>query len=69
MMEFLIPLSVSAGSETITVNAEICSTSPAQASLKANTHDHSDAVLWFDSPTATTPIASGVQANTSVIPA
>jgi hypothetical protein len=61
-------ISISAASETITGNAEICSNNPAQAGLKANTHDISDAVLWFDSPTSTTPIASGVQANTTVIP-
>jgi Subtilase family/GEVED domain/Secretion system C-terminal sorting domain len=62
-------VAISAGSETITGEAEICSSSPASAGLKANVKDSSDAVLWFDSPTATTSIASGVQANTTVIPA
>ncbi len=62
-------INISAGSETITGNAEICSTSPAVAGLKANILDSSDAVLWFDSPVSTTPIASGNQATTSVIPA
>jgi len=37
--------------------------------LKANTNDQSDAVSWFDSPTAITPIATGVQANTTDITA
>jgi hypothetical protein len=60
-------LTISAGSEAITGEAEICGTSPASVGLKANIRDSSDAVLWFSSPTATTPIASGIQANTSVI--
>jgi GEVED domain/Secretion system C-terminal sorting domain len=60
-------IAVSAGSETVTGNAEICSTSPAQVGLKANVKDISDAALWFDSPTATTAIASGIRATTSVI--
>ncbi len=62
-------INISTGSETITGNAEICGGSPALAGLKANITDSTDAVLWFDSPTATTPIASGVQATTSDIPA
>jgi hypothetical protein len=61
-------ITVSAGSEIITGDAEICSTIPSLAGLKANTGDNSDAVLWFDSPTSITPIASGRQANTTVIP-
>jgi hypothetical protein len=62
-------INVSAGSETITAEAEICSASPAMVGLKANTRDQSDAVSWFDSPTATTPIATGIQANTTDLPA
>jgi hypothetical protein len=62
-------IAISTGSETMTGEAEICSANPPSAGLKANLTDSSDAVLWFDSPTATTPIASGGQANTSVIPA
>jgi hypothetical protein len=61
-------LAVSAGSETITGEAEICSTSTPLAGLKANLTDSTDAVLWFDSPAATTPIASGHQATTTDIP-
>ncbi len=61
-------LSVSAGSETASGNAEICSTNPPQAGLKANVTDKTDAALWFDSPTAATPVASGIQASTTVIP-
>ena len=60
-------ISVSAGSETISGEAELCSAN--SAGLKANTIDHSDAVSWFDSQSATTPIATGIQANTNIIPA
>jgi hypothetical protein len=60
---------ISAGSETVSGTAEICSSNPALASLKANTKDQSDAALWFDSPTSTTPIATGEQTTTTVIPA
>ncbi len=61
-------LSVSSGSETITGNAEICSTSTPLAGLKANLTDSTDAVLWFDSPASVAPIASGYQATTTDIP-
>ena len=60
-------ITVSAGSETISGEAEICSAN--SAGLRANTIDSSDAVSWFDSQLATTPIATGRQANTTVIPA
>ena len=62
-------VNISSGSELATGEAEICSTSPPLAGLKANLTDSTDAVLWFDSPTATTPIASGDQATTTDIPA
>jgi hypothetical protein len=61
-------LTISAGTETVTGEAEICSVNPSNAGLRANTNDSSDAVLWFDSPTSITPIASGIQANTTTIP-
>ncbi len=61
-------LTISSGSEKITGEAEICSTTNPMAGLKANLTDSTDAVLWFDSPTATTPIASGNQATTTDIP-
>ena len=62
-------LNVNAGSPIpVTAVAEICSENPPQAGLKANTSDSSDAFVWYDSPTATTPIAGGVQATTDVIP-
>jgi len=61
-------LTISAGSEKVTGEAEICSTTTPIAGLKANLTDSTDAVLWFDSPTATTPIASGNQATTTDIP-
>jgi len=59
----------SVGTETITGNAEICGGSPATAGLKANLTDSSDAVSWYDSKDATTPIATGPKATTTVIPA
>ncbi len=63
-------LLISAGSgTTITGTAAICPGSPSLAGLKANTTDSSNAVLWFDSPTSTTPIAGGLQATTNVVPA
>lgn len=61
-------IQVSAGSELAAGNAEICSTSPPEAGLKANVSDSSNLAFWFDSPTATTPIASGNHAKTKVIP-
>ena len=61
-------LTVSAGSETITGEAEVCpENNPTSVGLKANTHDQSDAVSWFASPTATAPLATGIQANTNVV--
>jgi hypothetical protein len=62
-------LAISSGSEVVSGEAEICGTSPATAGLRANVPDSTDAILWFDSPTATAPIASGVQATTKVITA
>ncbi len=62
-------LMVSSGNATsVTGNAEICSDNPPQAGLKANIPDSSDAVLWYDSKTALTPIAAGIHATTPVIP-
>jgi Subtilase family/GEVED domain/Secretion system C-terminal sorting domain len=59
---------VSAGTDSTTGTAEICSTNPNQVSLKANVTDSSDVAYWFTSPTATTPITSGNLATTSIIP-
>ena len=62
-------LTVNAGSTTaVTGNAEICSDNPPDAGLKANDTDSSDALFWYDSQTAATPIATGVRATTTVIP-
>jgi hypothetical protein len=62
-------LTVTAGNaSTVTGNAEICNDTPPKAGLKANITDSSDAIFWYDTPTAVTPIAAGVQASTSVIP-
>jgi hypothetical protein len=61
-------LEIGKGSEVVSGEAEICGTTPATAGLRANVPDSSDAVFWFSSPTAPTPIASGVQATTKVIP-
>ncbi|HZZ75782.1 MAG TPA: GEVED domain-containing protein, partial [Puia sp.] len=60
-------LAINSGSDVVSAEAEVCGTSPATVGLRANVPDSSDAVLWFNSPTSTTPIASGVQATTSVI--
>jgi hypothetical protein len=54
---------------TITGVAEICSDNPPQVGLSARVSDSSDAVFWYDSETATTPIAAGKQATVSEIPA
>ncbi len=63
-------LIVSSGSpESVTGSAEICSTSPPLAGLKANITDSTDAVSWFDSPTGGTAIATGAKATTTDIPA
>jgi len=61
-------ITASVGTETASGEAEICSTSPPLAGLKANITDSTDAVQWYDSKTATTPIASGNQATTTDIP-
>jgi hypothetical protein len=61
-------ITVSKGSGIPSGEAEICSTNPALAGLRANTPDSSDAAFWYDSPTATTPIATGSPANTTDIP-
>jgi hypothetical protein len=61
-------ITVGTGSETASGEAEICSTNPALAGLKANITDSSDAVFWFNSKTAATPIASGPVASTNIIP-
>jgi hypothetical protein len=60
-------LVLSEGSETVSGEAEICGSSPATVGLRANVPDSSDAVFWFSSPTARTPIATGVQATSKVI--
>jgi hypothetical protein len=59
---------ISAGSEKVTAEAEICTTDPPLAGLKANTADATDAASWFDSPTSATAIATGTKANTTDIP-
>ena len=68
MMPISDTISVSAGSETISGEAEICSIKSLPDS-KQIPLIRSDAVSWFDSPSATTPIATGIQATTNVIPA
>jgi Subtilase family/GEVED domain/Secretion system C-terminal sorting domain/Ig-like domain CHU_C associated len=61
-------LVITTGANTATGSAEICSSSPAQVSLKANTTDPNDVAVWYDSPNATTPVAAGISATTTVIP-
>ncbi|HEX4852394.1 MAG TPA: T9SS type A sorting domain-containing protein, partial [Puia sp.] len=60
-------IAVSTGTNKATGSAEICSTSPSQVSLKANVADTNDVAVWYDSPSATTPIAIGNKAATSII--
>ncbi len=62
-------VNVSAGTTTANGTAEICSSAPALAGLLALSADSSDAVLWYETATSTTPIASGRRATTTVIPA
>ena len=61
-------IDVSSGTNTATGEAEICSVNPASVSLAANPVDSNDVAVWFDSPTSTTPIASGNRASTTEIP-
>ncbi|HVU85076.1 MAG TPA: GEVED domain-containing protein, partial [Puia sp.] len=53
-------ITVNAGNAVaITGNAEICGDdNSAEAGLKANISDSSDAILWYDQPTGGTPIAA-----------
>ncbi len=62
-------VAVSTGGNTTTGTAEICTINPPSASLQANVVDSNDVAVWYDSPTATTPITSGNKATTNVIPA
>jgi hypothetical protein len=59
-------LTVSAAEAAPSGTAAICGTS-AQAILKTNVTGN-DVALWYDSPTATVPIATGNNATTSDIP-
>jgi len=58
-------ITVSTGSNSTTGIAEICGTA---VSLKANITDSNDVAAWYDSPTATNPIAAGNVTSTTVIP-
>jgi hypothetical protein len=62
-------LLITAGADSATGTAEICTTSPDQVSLKADVKDTNDVAAWFDSPSATTPITTGNSATTSILPA
>ena len=59
---------VGTGGDTATGQAEICSTNPPEAALRANVSDTNDVAIWYDSPTSTTAIAAGNQASTTDIP-
>jgi hypothetical protein len=58
---------VSTNASTATGTATTCGTNATTATLKATTSGN-DVALWYDSPTATTPIAAGNSATTTVIP-
>jgi len=61
-------VTISTGTSTATGTATICGANATTASLKA-TVTGNDLPLWYDSPTATTPIAAGTATTTTVIPA
>jgi hypothetical protein len=58
-------ITVSTGSNPASGEAEICGNS---AALKANVSDSNDVAAWYDSPTATKPVAAGNVTSTTVIP-
>ena len=61
-------VAVSTGStSSVSGTATICGASATSAALKATTSGN-DLALWYDSPTATTPIAAGNNTSTTVIP-
>ncbi len=66
--QFTTMIVVSTGSNPPTGSAEICSTNPNLVSLRANLTDSNDAAIWYDSPTATVPIAGGSKTSTTIIP-
>lgn len=61
-------ITMSAGSSTATGAATICGANATSAVLKATTSGN-DMALWYDSPTAATPIAAGNSTTTTVFPA
>jgi hypothetical protein len=60
-------VAINAGSSSATGTATICGISATNVSLKATTSGN-DIAFWYDSPTATAPIAAGDTATTTVIP-
>ncbi|MDO6433927.1 S8 family serine peptidase [Flavitalea sp. BT771] len=65
--QYVASTTVSTNSSTATGTAFTCGTNATTASLKATTSGN-DVALWYDSPTATKPIAAGNSTTTSVIP-
>jgi hypothetical protein len=59
---------VSAGTDVAKGTAEICSSDPTLISLQAIITDSGDVASWYNSPTATTPIAIGNNTSTTVLP-
>ena len=64
---YIASTTVSNDASTATGTATICGANATTAALKATTSGN-DVPLWYDSPTATTPIAAGNSATTTVIP-
>lgn len=63
----LSTITVNTDPTTISGTATICASTDNEVALKA-TATGNDLPLWYDSPTATTPIAAGANTTTSVVP-
>ncbi len=59
-------VTANAASPAVTGSATVCGSNAASVQLKANASGD-DVVLWYDSPTGTTPIAAGSNTTTSDI--
>ena len=59
-------ITVNAGAAAVSGTATLCSTTSSQVILKAVTTGN-DLPLWYDSPTATTPIAAGMNVPVSEV--
>lgn len=60
-------ITVGDGVNTAKGIAEICTEDPVNVALLADLADTNDLAVWYDSPTSTTPIASGNKTSTNVL--